>query len=164
MSAAPLRLLIFDADGTLRWTTIPGQPCPNRPGEWRLMPNVRERLRAFDWGPGGTRLGVASNQNGVAAGYLSRAMAARLLRDTVREAIGHVPAGAQIEMCTCPLAAGCACRKPEPGMLLRILERAGVAAADALFVGDLDIDREAARRAGVAFQWAGDFFGWTPAR
>jgi D-glycero-D-manno-heptose 1,7-bisphosphate phosphatase len=154
------RLVIFDADGTLRWTTVPGQTCPYRPDQWRLMPNVRERLRGYDWGPGGTRLGVASNQNAVAEGHLSRETAERLLRDTVREAIGHVPEGAAIEMCTCPPRAGCECRKPQPGLLRRILARTGVPAEQALFVGDLDLDREAAARAGVCFSWAAAFFGW----
>jgi D-glycero-D-manno-heptose 1,7-bisphosphate phosphatase len=157
-------LLLFDADGTLRWTTVEGQGYPRAPHEWRLMPNVRETLARFDWRPGGTRLGVASNQNGVAAGHLSEQMARRLLHDTVRAAIGFVPEDAAIEMCACPLSARCRCRKPEPGLLVRILHRAGVSADQALFVGDLDIDREAARRAGVPFAWAWDFFGWPKRR
>jgi D-glycero-D-manno-heptose 1,7-bisphosphate phosphatase len=152
------RVLIFDADGTLRWTTVPGQPCPNAPGEWQLMPGVRERLRRLDWGPRGHRLGVASNQNGVALGYVTRDVARRLLRDTVEAAIGFVPAGAAIEMCVCSPRRPCPCRKPEPGMLREILRRFDAGPAEALFVGDLEIDREAARRAGVAFEWAHEFF------
>jgi D-glycero-D-manno-heptose 1,7-bisphosphate phosphatase len=154
------RLVIFDADGTLRWTTVPGQPCPNAPGEWRLMPNVRETLSAYDWDR--TRLAVASNQNGVAHGHLTKAMARRLLEETVAAAVGFVPPDAVIEMCTCAASDACPCRKPAPGMLLDILAKTGIAAEDAVYVGDLDIDREAARRAGVPFRLAGDFFGWPP--
>jgi D-glycero-D-manno-heptose 1,7-bisphosphate phosphatase len=153
------RVLIFDADGTLRWTTVAGQPCPKSPAEWRLLPRVHERLSALEWGPGGHRLGIASNQDGVALGDVSREMAERLLRDLVEAAIGFVPEDAAIEMCTCTAAAGCPNHKPEPGMLLRILRRFGAAPDEALYVGDLDIDREAARRAGIAFEWARDFFG-----
>jgi D-glycero-D-manno-heptose 1,7-bisphosphate phosphatase len=156
------RLLIFDADGTLRWTTVPGQPCPNQPGEWRLFPGVRESLRALDWGPAGHKLGIASNQNGVALGYTSASVARRLLRDTVQEALGFVPEDSAIEMCTCHPARRCPCRKPEPGMLLSILRHFRLPPAEALFVGDLEIDREAARRAGVAFEWAHAFFGREP--
>jgi D-glycero-D-manno-heptose 1,7-bisphosphate phosphatase len=155
-------VLIFDADGTLRWTVVPGRPCPTAPGEWRLMPGVRRRLRALDWGPGGHRLGIASNQNGVALGQLTEAMARRLLVDTVAAALGFVPEHAAIELCTCPPHGGCRCRKPEPGMLLRILERFQQPPEAALFVGDLDIDREAALRAGVGFAWAHAFFGSRP--
>jgi HAD superfamily hydrolase (TIGR01662 family) len=153
------RVLIFDADGTLRWTTVPGQPSPKAPDEWRLMPGVRERLSALDWGPRGHRLGVASNQDGVPLGDLSHDMALRLLRDTVEAAIGFVPMSAAIEMCVCDPRQVCPCRKPAPGMLHRILRRFGASPAEALFVGDLDIDREAACRAGVSFEWAGAFFG-----
>lgn len=156
------RVLVFDADGTLRWTTVAGQPCPNRAGEWRLMPNVRETLRAIDWGERGHRLGIASNQNGVALGHLSEPMARRLLRDTVEAALGFVPATAAIEMCTCAPTADCSCRKPRPGLLLRVLERFSAAPREALYVGDLDIDREAARAAGVPFEWAGEFFAARP--
>jgi D-glycero-D-manno-heptose 1,7-bisphosphate phosphatase len=127
-----------------------------------LFPGVRERLSALDWGPRGHRLGVASNQNGVAHGYLDAAMARRLLRDTVEEALGFVPADAAIMMCTCSLRRDCDCRKPKPGMLLRILRHFSLPASAALFVGDLDVDQEAARRAGVAFEWADAFFGRRP--
>jgi histidinol phosphatase-like enzyme len=58
---APIRLYVFDADGTLRRTTVPGLPCPNRPGEWELIPGVRERLARIGWGQGGARFGVATN-------------------------------------------------------------------------------------------------------
>ncbi len=126
------------------------------------MPGVAERLRALDWGPGGHKLGVASNQNGVALGYLSAAMARRLLRETVEEALGFVPEDAAIEMCTCPPDLRCPRRKPEPGMLRAILDRFRLPPQQALFGGDLDIDREAARRAGVAFAWAHEFFGQRP--
>ena len=126
------KLYIFDVDGTLRWTTIPGQPCPNRPGEWELMPNVKETLRRIDWGPSGAYLGVASNQGGVAVGYLTRAMAYQLIEETIRAAIGFIPDHTAIEMCVCPPRARCACRKPEPGMLLRIMERFGVPADQAV--------------------------------
>ena len=37
-------LIVFDADGTLRRTVVPDQPCPRAAGEWILMPGVREVL------------------------------------------------------------------------------------------------------------------------
>jgi len=30
------KLVIFDADGTLRRCTVPGQPCPNTPNDLTL--------------------------------------------------------------------------------------------------------------------------------
>jgi D-glycero-D-manno-heptose 1,7-bisphosphate phosphatase len=154
------KLYIFDADGTLRWTTVPGQPCPNRPGEWRLMPNVKEILRRIHWGPGGSFLGVASNQGGVALGYLTEEMAYQLIEAALVEAIGYVPPRTVIDMCICHPDVHCESRKPNPGMLLRIMQTLDVGPEETLFVGDLEVDREAARRAGTAFMWASEFFHW----
>lgn len=41
--------------------------------------------------------------------------------------------------------------KPHPEPLLRVLEHYGIAPAEALFVGDSDVDRQAAAAAGVPF-------------
>jgi phosphoglycolate phosphatase-like HAD superfamily hydrolase len=46
--------------------------------------------------------------------------------------------------------------------LLRLLEHYAVAPEEALFVGDLESDEEAARRAGVAFMRAEQFFAGSP--
>ena len=35
----PARLVVFDADGTLRRTTVPGQPCPRASDQWELLPD-----------------------------------------------------------------------------------------------------------------------------
>jgi HAD superfamily hydrolase (TIGR01662 family) len=153
------KLYIFDADGTLRWTTVPGQKYPLAQDQWRLMPGVAERLRAIPWSPRGPWLGIASNQSGVASGELSEATARLLIDAMLVAALGSVPAGARVELCTCREGEVCTRHKPEPGMLLSLLRHFGVAARDALYVGDLDIDAEAARRAGIGFAHARDFFG-----
>ena len=152
------KLIIFDADDTLRRTTVTGQPAPNAPDQWQLLPNVRETLSRFDWRNGALKLGIASNQVGVALGFLTREMALRLIRDMIQEALGYLPSHLEIEICPCPPNSGCECRKPQPGMLLRIMSRFGVDRDETLFVGDLPTDREAAGRAGVHFMWAHQFF------
>ena len=157
----PIKLYIFDADGTLRRTTVPGQPCPNRPGDWELIPGVRERLAEIDWE--GARFAVASNQGGVGMGYLTLEMAYDLLADMVLAAFGRPAPPGAIEVCPHAPHAGCGCRKPSPEMLTRLMHRFGARRDETLFVGDMDRDEEAARRAGVRFAWAHDFFGWKPA-
>ena len=49
-------------------------------------------------------------------------------------------------------------RKPAPGMLNAVLRRLSASPAEALYVGDLEIDREAAARARMPFEWAPSFF------
>jgi D-glycero-D-manno-heptose 1,7-bisphosphate phosphatase len=103
---------------------------------------------------------VASNQGGVALGYLTEKMAYQLIEATLVEAIGFIPPRTIIDMCVCPPQVNCECRKPNPGMLLRIMQALGVGSTETLFVGDLEIDHEAARRAGTRFMWAQEFFRW----
>lgn len=157
----PIRLYIFDADGTLRCSTVAGQPCPNGPGDWELIPGVRERLAGIAWGPpGGASFGVATNQGGVGLGYLTQEMARGLLVEMVSQAFGANATHGAIELCPHVPHAGCPCRKPEPEMLLRLMRRFRTTADETLFVGDMERDREAARRAGTRFMWAHEFFGW----
>jgi histidinol-phosphate phosphatase family protein len=154
------RLVVFDADDTLRQTTVPDKPCPHSPDEWTLKPGVEDLLRSVPWGePSGPRVGVASNQDHVAYGLLSLEMAQRLLRDLAVAATGNMPAQEALQLCPHPRDAGCECRKPQPGMLLNIMEHYGVGPEDTLFVGNAEEDREAAARAGVTFMWAADLFG-----
>lgn len=155
------RLVIFDADDTLRRTVVPDQPCPRAPHEWELMPGVAHRLRCVRWGrEDGLLLGVASNQDQIAYGHLSETMARSLLASMVGAATGHVPAGEAIQLCPHALEQPCDCRKPEPGMLLRIMRYYGVAPDATLFVGNAVTDEQAARRAGTSFAYAADFFRW----
>lgn len=157
MTSDSIRLYIFDADGTLRRTTAPGLPCPNAPGDWELIPGVRERLAGIDWRS--AHFGVASNQGGVGLGYMTRGMACRLLADMAAAALGREPPPGAIEMCPHAPFLNCPCRKPRPLMLRRLMRRFGARPHETLFVGDMDRDEEAARRAGVGFLWAHEFFG-----
>lgn len=141
------KLFIFDADGTLRRCTVPGQPTPNRHDEWELMPNVREVLAQFDWSK--HAFGVASNQAGVALGFLSEQVARKLLVNMIFQATGILPQPEIIQMCVHAVDAGCSCRKPQPGMLIALMELWKVSPADTLY-------------AGCDFTWAKWFFGWEP--
>jgi D-glycero-D-manno-heptose 1,7-bisphosphate phosphatase len=157
----PVKLYIFDADGTLRRTTVEGQPCPNKEGEWELIPGVRERLARIEWGMSrGAHFGVASNQGGVGMGYFSYETAYALLLAMAMAALGRQPPEGAIQMCPHAPFAGCPCRKPKPLMLVRLMHRFGARRDETLFVGDMDRDEEAARRAGVRFAWAQEFFEW----
>jgi histidinol-phosphate phosphatase family protein len=153
-----VRLYIFDADGTLRRTRVAEQPCPRAPDEWELLPGVADRLRSLRWGTDGALVGVASNQDQVGYGLLSEEMAHLLLMAMIESATGYRPPDAAVVLCPHRPDAQCACRKPGPGMLTRILDFYGVAPEHTLFVGDAPADAEAARRAGVRFTWARDFF------
>jgi D-glycero-D-manno-heptose 1,7-bisphosphate phosphatase len=149
------RLYIFDADGTLRTTTVRGQPCPHAAGEWHLLPDVRARLAQL---PSDALLGVASNQDHVGYGHLDEPTARELLRAMIVAATGRRLPDAALELCPHVLELPCACRKPGAAMLERLLAFYDTPPADALFIGDAETDRAAAARAHIPFAWAHDFF------
>ncbi|CDZ77494.1 D,D-heptose 1,7-bisphosphate phosphatase [Legionella massiliensis] len=97
----------------------------------------------------GYRIGLATNQSGVARGYYSEeelgAIHAKLLH-LVRAVGGDIEA---IEYCKHMPDAGCSCRKPQPGMLLALAERMNCALSDVPFVGDRVSDIQAAEAAGA---------------
>jgi D-glycero-D-manno-heptose 1,7-bisphosphate phosphatase len=157
------KLIIFDKDGTLI-EGLGGRPA-NSTSEQRLLPNVRKAcddLRAQDY-----LLAIASNQGGVAWGFISRSQAYRLVNDAA-DKIGD----ADTIACCCydPRAAernpgnfyakASNRRKPQPGMLIDIMRRLNVAPKDTLMVGDRESDQAAAAAAGIKFVWAAEFFGW----
>jgi D-glycero-D-manno-heptose 1,7-bisphosphate phosphatase len=155
MTPPSARLYLFDADGTLRRTTVEGQPCPHREDEWALMDGVRARLRAL---PPETRFGVASNQDHVGYGLVSEGEARALLRSMMLAATGRELPDEALQLCPHRLEEPCRCRKPGTAMIERVLAFWGMRASEALFVGDEESDREAAEAAGVRFEWADAFF------
>jgi histidinol-phosphate phosphatase family protein len=159
-----IRLIAFDADGTLRGCSIPDQPCPNGPGEWHVLPNVRERIRTtYEFGI--DHYAVISNQGGVGLGFLSHEVVHDLLREAWREAAALIGQH-HVRILFCPHnpRAGCECRKPEPGMLLEVLRFYGLLPREMLYIGDRPEDEEVARRTACRFEWAAEFFGWDDPR
>src|SRR5260221_8575720 len=109
----------------------------------------------------GIKLAIATNQGGVAFGYLDPLEIRRELVAMANE--GHI---AYVEMCfSHPEATrpgyrdNSPRRKPGPGMLNEIIEASSEAKQDTLMVGDRPEDEQAAQNAGVAFMWGDEFFG-----
>jgi len=108
-----------------------------------LVPGARaalERLREA-----GVPTGVVSNQSGVGRGLVSLAEVAAV-NARVEELLGPLGPWA---MCPHAPGAGCACRKPAPGLVLEAAGRLGVSPARCAVVGDIGADVEAARAAGA---------------
>lgn len=153
------KLIIFDLDGTLV-RGVNGIEIPNRLSEQEFIPGVLERceqLRAD-----GVKLAIASNQGGVAYGYCAYEQAELRVMEAAKD-IGaewwlmcpYHPYGTVQHFRQDSIS-----RKPNPGMPWELMSSSRIFALDTIFVGDMDSDRMAANNAGVAFQWAKDFFGW----
>ena len=132
--------VLFDRDGTLV-VDVPYNPDP---AAVRPMPGALaalDRLRAA-----GLRLGVVSNQSGVAAGRLTLAQV-EAVNARVDALLGPF---ATWQVCPHGPGDGCACRKPRPGLVLAAAAALGTVPARCVVVGDIGADIEAARAAGAA--------------
>jgi len=157
-----IKLWLFDADGTLRRCTVEGQPCPNKPGEWELIPEAMIFLSLIDWTRhAAPECGVVSNQGRVEAGHLTESAAHDLLVDMCDEILSAMDYRWRyfifIMMCESNNKEH-PHRKPNPGMLLEAMRSSMVDAADTIMIGDMPSDREAAKNAGVLFAWAQEAF------
>lgn len=131
--------IFLDKDGTL----VEDVPYNVDPALIVLAPGAREACHAF--AAAGYALIVVSNQSGVARGFF-RDTALRDVRLRLEALLGLD----LDDFLFCPHGPtdGCACRKPEPGMLLDAAAEHGIDLAASWMIGDILNDVEAGRRAG----------------
>jgi histidinol-phosphate phosphatase family protein len=131
--------VLFDRDGTL----VVDVPYNGDPARVRLMPGAALAVAVLR--RAGSRIGLVSNQSGIARGVLTNsdvdAVNARL-----QELVGPLDV---VEICPHGESDGCGCRKPAPGMIRSAAQRLGVAVERCAVVGDIGADMGAARAAGA---------------
>ena len=142
------KTVILDRDGVLnrkpsraeyvrRW-----QEFEWLPGAWTALRLLRD---------GGYRVIIVSNQAGIARGVMTEADLAEIhqrMREEVAAAGGKIEA---IYYCPHDWDADCECRKPKPGMLFQAQHDLNLDLTRTFFVGDDELDGEAADRAGCLF-------------
>jgi D-glycero-D-manno-heptose 1,7-bisphosphate phosphatase len=135
------RALFVDRDGTL----ITDVGYPRDPALVEPLAGAIDALRELQ---GSFALVIVSNQSGIGRGLVTEAEA-RAVHDrviAVFEGAGVRFAGAYY----CPHApdAGCACRKPAPGLLLDAARELDLHLASSVMIGDKASDVAAGRAAG----------------
>ncbi len=148
------KLVIFDADGTLRECTVEGQEYPIEHDQWVSKANVFDEVKKYDWNE--KYFGIATNQPGVSLNKFSDSMCVALIEDMVKETFGYLPNSAAMQYCPHHIDGGCDCRKPQPGMLKRVMQHYQIEPSDTIFVGDSARDKGAAKNAGCSFIWVHD--------
>ncbi len=133
------RAVLLDRDGTLV-IDVPYNGDPARVVPVPGAAEALERLRSA-----GCRLAVVTNQSGLGRGTLTADRVAAV-NSRVDELLG--PLGPFV-ICPHAPSAGCPCRKPAPGLVLRAAALLGVAPQHCAVVGDIGADVEAAAAAGA---------------
>lgn len=131
--------VLFDRDGTL----VEDVPYNGDPARVRPVEGAREALdRLRD---AGVRIGLVSNQSGVARGLLTTQQV-EAVNDRVTELLGPLDT---VHWCPHGPDEACPHRKPSPGMITDAAQALGVDVTCCAVVGDIGSDVEAALAAGA---------------
>lgn len=133
------KAILFDRDGTL----VVNVPYNGDASKVQLMPGVRAALGRIR--ERHIPIGVISNQSGVARNCITMVQVQQVNHRIV-ELAGHIngwficPHGPHDE---------CACRKPQPGLILEAAAQFGIEPQACVVIGDVGADVLAAQAAGA---------------
>jgi D-glycero-D-manno-heptose 1,7-bisphosphate phosphatase len=139
-----MKLVVLDRDGVIN---VDSDQYIKSPEEWKPIPGSLEAIASLT--QAGFRVVVATNQSGLGRGLFDMATL-NAMHNKMHKAVNQL--GGRIDaVFFCPHAqdAGCACRKPQPGMLLEIAARFSLALAGVPVIGDSLRDLQAASAAGA---------------
>lgn len=139
-----MKLIILDRDGVINYDS---DQFIKSPEEWKPIPGSLDAIAKLNHA--GYTVVVATNQSGVGRGLFDMATLTAIhekLQKMLLLAGGRIDA-----FFYCPHTADlkCACRKPEPGMLLEIADRFEVDLAGVPAIGDSLRDLVSAEKVGA---------------
>lgn len=137
-------LVILDRDGVLNRDSV---DFVKSAAEWQPLPGSMEAIGLLT--QAGFKVCVASNQSGIGRGLFSRAALYAMHRKLRRLAAAEGGSIDRIVVCPHHPGVGCECRKPRPGLLLRLARMLKVSLQGVPVVGDSLRDLDAARAAGA---------------
>ncbi|TYP87155.1 HAD-IIIA family hydrolase [Blastococcus xanthinilyticus] len=132
-------LVLFDRDGTL----VHDFPYNGDPDWVRPVDGAKEALDALR--ARGVRVGVVSNQSGVARGLITTEQVHACMK-RLDELLGPFDT---VQFCPHGPDDACDCRKPAPGMVTAACAGLGVEPARCVVIGDIAADVDAAAAAGA---------------
>ncbi|MEO5573987.1 MAG: D-glycero-beta-D-manno-heptose 1,7-bisphosphate 7-phosphatase [Gammaproteobacteria bacterium] len=139
-----MSLIILDRDGVINYDS---DAFIKSPAEWHPIPGSLEAIARLN--QAGSKVVVASNQSGIARGLFDLNMLNQIHKK-MQDELAQV--GGVIEtILFCPHAPedSCDCRKPRPGLLLKIAQQFNRHLTDVPAVGDSLRDIQAALAVGA---------------
>lgn len=139
-----MKLVILDRDGVINFDS---EHFIKTPAEWKAIPGSLEAIAKLT--QAGYRVVVATNQSGIGRGLFDMDTL-NAMHDKMHRAVQAV--GGRIDaIFYCPHSAdsNCDCRKPKPGMFVRIASCFNADMSKAFSVGDSLRDLQASAAAGA---------------
>ncbi|EIJ79890.1 histidinol-phosphatase [Bacillus methanolicus PB1] len=140
------KAIFLDRDGVLNEVLSDRVKFVNRPEQLYLLERAAEAVAEFT--RAGFEVFVVTNQGGVGLGFLKEKDLDRIherLHGLIVEKGGEIK---EIAYCPHKPKAGCECRKPNPGMILKLAEKYNIDLSKSIMVGDHERDIEAGKKAG----------------
>jgi D-glycero-D-manno-heptose 1,7-bisphosphate phosphatase len=120
------------------------------PTDWEFLPGMPQAIREYV--AEGFQVIVISNQGGIEKGFHSTAEIAGKISSVLAAVRAVLDRDLITNLYVCPsLDKENYDRKPNPGMIFRARKHQQLDLSLCLFVGDMDSDRECAKRAGVSY-------------
>ncbi len=135
--------VFLDRDGTINEEV----GYLNHLSRLRLIPGAARAIRRLR--KAGLAVVVVTNQSGPARGYFPASLVHEVHQELRRRLAQE---GAELEgiyVCLHHPEEGCACRKPQPGLVLKAARELGLDLSRSYVVGDRWVDIELARRTGT---------------
>ena len=128
----------------------------NTPDDLILFPGVGQAIAKLN--QAGFKVFVVTNQGGVGLGFMKEENLHAIhekMEALLREEQAEIH---EISYCPHKPKEGCACRKPEPKMILDLAQKHDIDLAQSYMVGDRDTDIQAGMKAGTQTVFIGDGF------
>lgn len=135
--------IILDRDGVINYDS---DEYIKSPEEWRAIPGSLNAIAELN--RAGFKVIVATNQSGIARGYYDLKMLNLIHEKLMRELMSVGGEVEEIFFCPHHPEEGCFCRKPKPGLIYQIQNKYHIHPNETFFIGDSDVDIEAAQSAG----------------
>lgn len=144
MASGLHRAVFMDRDGTINREV----GYVDHLEKFELLSGAAEAIRRLN--ARGFKTVVVTNQSGVARGYFSEDFVRELHRELAVQLARHGAHLDGIYYCPHSPGAGCDCRKPVPGMLLKAAAELDIDLGRSYVVGDKQVDVELAHRVGAS--------------
>jgi len=136
------KAVFLDRDGTIARDV----PYCSRPEDFKLLPGAVDGIRLLN--QHGFKIIVVTNQSGIARGYFTEEMLAKIhdkMHRALAKSSAHVDA---IYYCPHHPDDNCECRKPKPKMLLQAASDLNIALGRSYVIGDKNMDIEMGENVG----------------
>ena len=139
--------MFLDRDGVINEVLSHRVKFVNKPKDFYLLDGVGEAIKLLN--DAGCKVFVVTNQGGIGLGLMKESALDQVHQKMVKDLAKF---GARIDdIAYCPHKphAGCACRKPEPQMLVDLAKKHDIDLTNSYMIGDREPDIEAGKRAGT---------------